>query len=100
MLEALEWAQKHAGLSEVGFTAEPMRQHATVRMLQVLGDAAKAVSDDVKSQYPEVPWRNMARMRDLLVHHYFSVDLSIVWRTVHGQLPMVHQQLTAMLRES
>jgi uncharacterized protein with HEPN domain len=74
-----------------------MRQHATVRMLQVLGDAAKAVSDDTKARFPSIPWRDMARMRDLLVHHYFAVDLSIVWRTVEVNLPMVRDALVNLL---
>jgi uncharacterized protein with HEPN domain len=98
MLESVHWAVLHAGQSEEEFRSEPIRQHATVRMLQVLGDAAKAVSNDVKLRLLSIPWRDMARMRDLLVHHYFAVDPGVVWRTIERDLPTVRDALVEALR--
>ena len=71
---------------------------ALVRLLEVLGEAAKSVSEEFRQQYPAVPWRQIARTRDRLIHGYFDVDLDIVWEIVSGDVPALIPQLEKLLK--
>jgi uncharacterized protein with HEPN domain len=60
---------------------------ATVRSLEVIGEAAKHIPKSIRKQHPDIPWEDMAGMRDKLIHDYFGVNLEVVWRTVKEDLP-------------
>lgn len=62
---------------------------ALTKLVEIVGEAAKQVSDPVKALLPEVPWAAAARMRDRLVHQYFDIDLDVLWSTVRSDLPGV-----------
>lgn len=64
-----------------------MRQDAIVRRLEVIGEAAKSLPEELKALAPSVPWRDVQRMRDFLIHVYFGVDPEVVWDTVQHDLP-------------
>ena len=68
------------------FMGNTMRQDAVVRQLLVIGEAAKRISDEFKALHPAIPWRQMAGMRDILVHAYDHVDIDEVWRVVTDDL--------------
>lgn len=67
--------------------------------LQILGEAARTISADLKQQHPEVSWQQIAGMRNILVHDYFGIDASIVWAVVELELPVLKQQVLAMIGE-
>lgn len=69
------------------FVEDEMRVFAVVRALEIIGEAAKNVPLEIKENYPSVPWKEMARTRDKLIHSYFGVDLNVVWKTVNKNLP-------------
>jgi uncharacterized protein with HEPN domain len=60
---------------------------ALTKLVEIVGEAAKQVSDETRSAHPEVPWSAAARMRDRLVHHYFDINLDVLWSTVTVDLP-------------
>ena len=60
---------------------------ALTKLVEIVGEAAKQVSGPTRAAYPEVPWRAAARMRDRLVHHYFDIDLDVLWETITADLP-------------
>jgi uncharacterized protein with HEPN domain len=64
--------------------------NAAVRSLEVLGEAAKRIQDEIRSLAPDVPWKLMAGMRDKLIHEYFGVDLSLVWTVIKDELPPLY----------
>ena len=66
-----------AGMKYESFVADPKTQDAVVRNLEILGEAAKNLSDELRAKYPSIPWRNMAGARDRLIHHYFGTNLDI-----------------------
>lgn len=66
---------------------------AVVRLLEILGEAAKKVSEKCRKEYPEIPWRQIAGTRDRLIHGYFDVDLNIVWQIISDDLPPLIMQL-------
>ncbi len=70
---------------------------ALVRLLEILGEAAKSVSDQRRQEYPSIPWRQIAGTRDRLIHGYFDVDLDIVWKIVVDDLPALISQLEKAL---
>ena len=71
-------------------------QDAVVRCLEVIGEATKRLSQDFRDRHPEVPWRAMAGMRDLLIHAYDRVDLEEVWEA-YRQFPWLREQIFAMV---
>ena len=76
-----------------------MVQDAVVRNLEIVGEAAKRVSPEMRQRAPGVPWREMAGMRDKLVHDYFGVDLDLVWDVVAVELPAARTRIVALLEE-
>ena len=88
ILAAARLAQSYAqGVAHKEFLRDTMRQDAVVRQLLVIGEAAKRLSDDFKALHPKLPWRQMAGMRDVLVHAYDHVDVDEVWRVATEELP-------------
>lgn len=62
---------------------------AVIRALEVIGEASKNIPDTVRSKYPDIPWKQMAGMRDKLIHEYFGVDLDVLKKTITKQLPRI-----------
>lgn len=85
--------KQSAGISEEEFYGNEILKRAFVRSLEIIGEAAKKIEDGFKKQYPEIEWKNMARMRDKLIHHYFGVDYSIVWDVVKNEAPLLYNKL-------
>lgn len=67
-------------------------QDAVVRNIDIIGEATKNLSKEIRNGHPEIPWKNVAGMRDRLIHQYFGVNLDIVWDVAHEELPklLVH----------
>ena len=74
-----------------------MTQDAVVRNLEVMGEAVKSVSEATRQAHPELPWSEIARTRDRVIHGYFRVDLDIVWKVVEKELPTLRGQVAALL---
>jgi len=69
------------------FFESRMMQDAVVRNLEVVGEAVMGLDAETRARAPHVPWRRIAGMRDVLIHHYFGVDLEVVWRVVEVEVP-------------
>ncbi len=70
---------------------------AVVRALEIIGEATKRLSADFREQYPEIPWKDMAGMRDRIIHGYDNVDLEIVWDTVKKEIPGIKSLIQNIL---
>ena len=87
-----------AGMPYEVFAADERTAFAVVRALEIVGEAAKRIPQEVRDQNPDVPWRAMAGIRDKLIHDYTSVNLEIVWQVVDRDLPALRSQVEAALR--
>ncbi|PID90879.1 MAG: hypothetical protein CSA97_00610 [Bacteroidetes bacterium] len=67
--------------------------------LQILGEAAKGVGEELKAQYDNIPWREMCGLRDILAHDYFGLDFDIIWDVVEHRLPPLMEQLKDIYSE-
>jgi uncharacterized protein with HEPN domain len=74
------------GVEELDFYATPLLQDGVIRCLEIIGEATKRLSDDLRERAPDVPWRDISGMRDKLVHEYHGVDLEAVWITATQDL--------------
>lgn len=100
ILDAIEKAEQFTnGMNFEGFARDDKTIFAVVRALEIIGEASKKVSDELKEQYPSLPWREMAGMRDKLVHDYFGVNVEVVWKSVAEDLPSLKSQVQEMLAQ-
>ena len=95
--DALQDIAAYCGSDHGAFLDDRMRQDATLRKLEVIGQAVKNLSEDTKSRQPEIPWKQIAGMRDKVIHDYFGVNLDVVWEIVSNELPKVVTPLKQML---
>lgn len=75
------------------FQKNSLVEDAVVRNFEIIGEASKHIPEEIKSQYPDIPWKEMAGMRDKIIHEYFGIDLEIVWKTVNIRLPQLRPLL-------
>lgn len=74
-------------------------QYALQRAFEIIGEATKSIDTSVQGQYPDVPWNQMAGMRDMLIHKYFAVNMEVVWETIHHDFPKVQPRLRQILED-
>ena len=100
MLEAARLACSYiAGKSESEFLADVQCQDAVIRRLEVIGEAAGRLSEATTHALPDVPWASMVGMRNIMIHRYDDIDLSIVWNSVRDALPPIVESIERFLRQ-
>jgi uncharacterized protein with HEPN domain len=82
-----------AGISFEDFKNDEKTNYALIRCIEIIGEATKRVPDEIKQAYPEIPWRDMAGMRDKLIHFYFGLHVEKIWLVVVEDLPKIKPKL-------
>src|SRR5690349_19211715 len=81
------------GVTKEDFENSELLQGFVERKLEIIGEATKRIPDDFKKQYPHIPWKDMAGMRDILIHQYTEVDEDIVWKTIKQKIPPLKEHI-------
>jgi uncharacterized protein with HEPN domain len=92
-IAAIDAIQSYTVDGREAFFADGKTQDAVIRNIEIIGQAVKGISDDMRALVPDVPWRQIAGMRDKLIHEYFGVDIALVWDVVEHELPTLRPQL-------
>lgn len=100
ILEAIQRVGEYtAGMSVGQFMADRKTQDAVVRNLEVIGEAAKKLSDELRAAQANLPWKDLADVRDKLIHHYFGINHETVWTIARDELPGLLPQIEAVLAQ-
>lgn len=100
ILEAIEKIERYADVERAVFDRDELIQTWMVYHLQIIGEAVTHLSEDLRAQHPDIPWRAIAATRHALVHAYFRVDLDEVWHTVKNDLPDLKARLEQLVTAS
>lgn len=87
------------GVTQLAFEGNLEAGHAVIRRLAIIGEAVKNVPTDIRVKYPEVPWRDAAGLRDVVVHEYFGVSLETIWGVAIRELPVLKEQILRIQKE-
>lgn len=81
------------------FSSDDKTSSAVIKKFEIIGEATKNVPDEIRKKYPDIPWKEMAGLRDKLVHFYFGIKYEIVWETIKQRLPFLKSSIRKVLRD-
>ncbi|MEZ5336618.1 MAG: DUF86 domain-containing protein [Methanolobus sp.] len=91
ILDAINQIEEYTeGMSFEDFLEKRLVQDAVIRQLEIIGEATKNLSPDTTERFPQIPWKEIAGMRDKLIHAYFGVDIEEVWNTAKRDIPELY----------
>ncbi|HUU18027.1 MAG TPA: DUF86 domain-containing protein [Sedimentisphaerales bacterium] len=100
ILKALEAIESFVeGQSFEDFKKDDKSSSAVIRKFEIIGEAAKQVPENVKQKYHSVPWKEMAGMRDKLIHFYFGVNYELLWQTIKNRIPEIKPVIRQILQD-
>jgi uncharacterized protein with HEPN domain len=97
--ECIQRIDSYAAEGKSAFAASNMMQDAIIRNFEIIGEATKHLSPELRQSHPEIQWRGLAGFRDVLVHNYMGVDLDEIWNIIENELPQINSSLKAVLVE-
>ncbi len=100
ILESIEEIEKYTkNQTKLKFSKATMMQDAVMRRLEIIGEAVKNIPKSFKNKYPEILWREIAGMRDILIHEYFGININIVWNTIQKDIPKLKKHILELINE-
>ncbi len=98
MLDSLKLIEKYLqGKSKDDFLSSEQLQDAIIRRLEIIGEAVKNLPENIVKEHSDLPWKQIAGMRDILIHQYFGVDLDLTWEVIQVELPILKDKLEILL---
>ena len=98
IMDALLQIERYTdGVTYEEFFSNSLLQDGVIRQLEVMGEAARNLSEDLRNEYPKIPWRQMISLRNRMIHAYFNVNLQIIWEIIQGDIPNLLQETKRVL---
>ena len=100
ILDSIERIEEYTkGMEKKDFSSSNLVQDGTIRQIEIIGEATKSLSKDLREEYSQISWRDIAGMRDRLIHHYFGINVDIVWQIIRIDLPKLKEDLSSLLNK-
>ncbi|MBN1781405.1 DUF86 domain-containing protein [bacterium] len=99
VIESIERIEKYTTGNKARFFADELVQTWVLYHLQLLGEAVVRISTEITDRYPEIPWRQIIGMRNILVHDYFGIDADVVWNVVENDLPELKKNIGILIEQ-
>jgi uncharacterized protein with HEPN domain len=97
IIESIDSITEYTRNGRTEFVRTKMIQDAVMRNLEIIGEATKKISQDLRDKHDDIPWRKMAGLRDVLIHDYLGVDLKMVWNIVQNELPNLKNKIKTLI---
>ncbi len=98
IIEAIDEIQQYtSGISQKSFLSNSMMRFACIKQLEIIGEAANAITSETKSMFTDLEWRQIIGMRHILVHEYFGVDFELIWQVITNDLPILKSKVLDVL---
>jgi uncharacterized protein with HEPN domain len=97
ILDAVERIEAQAARGYAAFAGDELTQTAVIRWVEIIGEATRGLTEELRQAHPQVPWRQMVAMRNVLIHGYFDIDVDLVWSVAQNDLPKLGAQVRAIV---
>lgn len=98
-MQSIQAIEKYLeGVSKEEFLGSEEKQDLIIRRLEIIGEAVKQIPEEFKNSHPQIPWRDIGDMRNVLIHVYFDIDYIIVWKTAAELVPQLKKQIEVLLQ--
>lgn len=100
ILESISRIEEYVkDLDEAEFYGNSEKQDAVLRRLEIIGEAVKNIPQDIRDKYPEIPWKQIAGMRDIVIHEYFGVNLGRIWKVIQVDMKDLKNKINMIKQE-